>query len=385
MRALEKKKRKKGLSQAILIMLGGLVFMLGISIYTATNVHIVINLDSSEGDDIFSNYLVPVHTGDDMGNGDNTVNNNDTGDDDHALKSDSDSDSDSPKNILSSILKRRSGDGWEIKPWGEPDEKAELRWANFTSTTGVTRQMAIHPHFDFISRAINKKHRWIDCDMLPKLWNERKGRKGKKNVYVDIGANIGSCVMEMLLSTDAPILVFEPHPKNQLCLRETIARLEPEMQERVMLVPVALGEKEGSSTIYSAFNNMGNSVVGQVVKDYDSQKFEENKQHEIRVERLDSIIQPESMGVDVKLLKLDAQGYECRILEGMGNPSAVSLARSIQEVKFEWAQKWIDAQNCKDLLPKLRDFGFEIYRGSNLVTADRLDEKLIDLLAKRPH
>lgn len=189
--------------------------------------------------------------------------------------------SDTPRDLLLSVLKRTSGEKWTIPSWDLDEDLKEVRWANFTSTTGITRPMAIHPHFDEISRAIENKHRWSDCDALPQLWHQTEDRFGKRNIYMEIGANIGSCTMEMLLSTDAPILAFEPHPKNQLCLRKTISRLEPEYQNRIILVPIALGEALGSSTIYSASNNMGNSVVGKIIKDYDAQKFDEKSQFDI--------------------------------------------------------------------------------------------------------
>lgn len=362
MRFQQKKKQPKSPPKFILIILGFLCISLFFSIYTATNVHFVIN-NNYEGDDLFNYVPIQIHT-----NGD-------------------DHNSSSSRQLLYSILKRTSGDKWIIPSWEEESKKERnisgdeglVRWANFTSTTGVTRQMAIHPHFDFISRSINRQHHWVDCDILPSMWNETQGRMGKRNIYVEIGVNIGSCVMEMLLSTDAPIIAFEPHPKNQLCLKKTIARLEPELQNRIVLVPIALGDEQGSSTIYSAKNNMGNSVVGQIIKDYDAQEFNEEAQFEIQIERFDSILKLNSMDVDIKLMKLDAQGYECRIIHGMGT----HLPQSIQTIKFEAAQKWTDGQNCTDLLPRFRELGFDIYKGGNIFHDDRVKADLIDLVAKR--
>jgi len=368
LQVLEKRKRKeKKLSTFVLGTLVILCASFVLSVYTASNVHVVIGYDTStEGDDIFNYFPIQVHA---------------------------DEDDDEMHPFISSILKRSRGDGWEIKPWkdttsttsedtvdSDGGEQPKVRWANFTSVvSGITRPMAIHEHFDFISRSINKQHHWEDCDVLPTLWNEQKKKSTKPGgVYVEIGANIGSCLMEMLLSTDAPIVAFEPHPKNLLCIRETISRLEPELRRRVVVVPVALGDEHGSSTIYSAKNNMGNSVVGQVVKDYDAQEFDKESEHTIPVERLDSILKSDMVDTDITLMKLDAQGYECRILEGMGP----GIAKSVQQVKFEYAQKWLEAQNCNDYLPRLRDFGFNIYRGSNLVT-DSVKAQLSDLVAKR--
>lgn len=351
----QREKRSVRKHRGLLLVLLFFLVSFTVSVLNVRNVHIVITQDS-EGDDIFNYFPIQVHA-DDMP--ENTS---------------------SPREASLSILKKISGEGWEIPSWENEDKsdrkEANVRWANFTSTTGNTRQMAIHPHFDFVSRDINKNHRWADCDRLPIMWNNLES---KSNLYVEIGANIGSCVMEMLLSTNASIIAFEPHPNNLLCLKETISKLEPELQSRIVLMPVALGMVQGTSTIYSASNNMGNSVVGKIIKDYDSQEFDESNQHTIPVERLDSIFKNDLMDVEIKLLKLDAQGFECNILEGMGP----NIPKTIKAIKFEWARKWLEAQGCLDLLPRLRNAGLDLYLGTKLFTEDTVNKEVIDLVGYR--
>jgi hypothetical protein len=41
----------------------------------------------------------------------------------------------------------------------------------------------------------------------------------------------------------------------------------------------------------------------------------------------------------------------------MGN----DIANAIGVIKFEWAAKWLTAQNCTDFLPRLRNYGFDVY------------------------
>lgn len=94
---------------------------------------------------------------------------------------------------------------------------------------------------------------------------------------------------------------------------------------------------------------------------------------------MDSIIKSDISSIDFKLLKLDAQGYECKILEGMGP----NIASSIQIIKFEYARKWIEAQNCLNLLPRMRELGFNIYRGKNIVNEDILEVGITDFIAKQ--
>jgi len=76
-------------------------------------------------------------------------------------------------------------------------------------------------------------------------------------VYVEIGANIGSCVMEMLLSTNASIVAFEPHPRNLYNLKKTVSLLDETYQNRLALFPVGPGNASMTSTIYSGSDNLG--------------------------------------------------------------------------------------------------------------------------------
>jgi len=58
---------------------------------------------------------------------------------------------------------------------------------------------------------------------------------------------------------------------------------------------------------------------------------------EIKVRRYDSVVSPEKK---VKLMKMDAQGFECNIIRGMG-------ALIPKVIKTEIANKWLSAQkNC---------------------------------------
>jgi hypothetical protein len=53
--------------------------------------------------------------------------------------------------------------------------------------------------------------------------------------------------MPMLLTTKAPIIVFELDPRNQFCLTNTLMAQTQELRDRVSLFPIALGSERGSS------------------------------------------------------------------------------------------------------------------------------------------
>jgi len=306
-----------------------------------------------------------------------------------------------PLNILlQSALKTRSGNGWKIVDYsreegndhhgGEnknappppPPHDFKCDWVVFRSTSGKEANMCVHPFDDIVSDSVRKNHRWQDCDVLPKLWHENTNANtsstSSSSIYVEIGGNIGTCIMEMLLSTDAPIIAFEPNPKNIFVLTQTISRMEKSYQERIVIVPVALGDEKGSNKMYAASNNMGNSVVGKVIKDFHKQQFSQNDVFDIHVERLDDILEP--AGPDIGLVKMDAQGYECRIVQGFGN----KIAAKMKHIHFEIAPKWQKQQGCFDLCQRLRDYGFEIWKGGNIVEQGEPGGRIFDVDAIKP-
>jgi FkbM family methyltransferase len=187
------------------------------------------------------------------------------------------------------------------------DNIFECEWSAYISTTGKKVEMCVHPFNDIVSNSVRHSHRWGDCNILPNHWRRNAG---DKSIYVEIGANIGTCVLEMLLSTDAPIIAFEPNPRNFFALSNTIQRLDESYKKRVVLIPVALGDKRGTNKIYAASDNMGNSVVGKVIKDFNNQVFSKGNQFDIQIERIDNILNPK---VEIALMKMDAQGCKYKL------------------------------------------------------------------------
>lgn len=77
---------------------------------------------------------------------------------------------------------------------------------------------------DWVSNSIKRHGSWRDCNMLLVEW-EQAGRNPQNaarklpDIFLDAGANIGACTLEMLLRTDARIVAFEPNPNNLCALR----------------------------------------------------------------------------------------------------------------------------------------------------------------------
>lgn len=262
-----------------------------------------------------------------------------------------------PNALLAKTAKSfKGGPTWRLEPQWNLTELPEVgdydcKWVEFRPIGGKKAQMCVHPFKDIVSMNVAQFGGWVDCRILTKLWHQNY-REG--SIYVEIGANIGACVMQMLMTTNASIVAFEPNPLNRYCLMSTMKRMDKEYQDRLLLYPVALGARQSTQLIYSVENNMGNSVVGKVIKDQEYQKA--NAPLVVHVERAADILTPD--GPDIALMKLDAQGYECEILNGM---EGSNILERTSTVKFEFAGKWLEGHNCHDLIQRFMDAGFHVY------------------------
>ena len=228
------------------------------------------------------------------------------------------------------------------------------RWLSYKGKI----QICAHPDFDHVSDAIAQTGSWADCDMLPALWLELPMHERSRGNFLDLGANIGSCSIEMLLSTNASIVSIEANPENFQRMQKTVLNLSNEFKERIKIYNVAASNVIENVQIFGAVANMGNSVVGRAVQDDANQVF--HKSLSIQTQKLDDILG----NVHFLAMKMDVQGYECRALEGMKR-----IISNMRTIKFEVANRWLLAQGCSDitLFEKLKSFGFDIYHGNGIL------------------
>ena len=92
------------------------------------------------------------------------------------------------------------------------------------------------------------------------------------------------------------------------------------------------------------------------MQDWDSQKFAEHLQFKVFVERLDSLLDATKID-NIKFVKMDCQGFECMAVDGFGD-----VAVKMKSIKFEYDEKFMGAHNCTDIVPRIRDLGFKVYR-----------------------
>ena len=102
--------------------------------------------------------------------------------------------------IHTALLKKTSGSNWKM--WDRNStytttlssisKEQRCDWAKFR-VNGYVADMCTHGDDEVLSKVIKSHGRWGECDLLTVLWHDYT----RKSVFVDAGANIGSCVLHM--------------------------------------------------------------------------------------------------------------------------------------------------------------------------------------------
>jgi FkbM family methyltransferase len=245
---------------------------------------------------------------------------------------------------LEPFVAKASGAGWEV--WDrrsvlhpELGRESPCDWAEYHA---IGRPAGLPPVFacvypegqdTWVSGLIRKEGQWVNCNTLTEKLllagrDDNNNNKGAGLVFMDIGANIGACVLQILATTEAKVIAFEPSPRNLFRITSSLLNLPQHMKDRVTLFPVALGSEPATASLLANPTNAGNT---QVVPEADATDRDENAAvsgatiatRNIPVERMDDLL---SKDVTVDLIKMDVQGFECFVLAGMGNVLANTRA-----------------------------------------------------------
>ncbi|MCX6726769.1 MAG: FkbM family methyltransferase [Candidatus Shapirobacteria bacterium] len=118
----------------------------------------------------------------------------------------------------------------------------------------------------------------------------------KNSMVVDVGANIGYYTL-LMAKVAKKVYAFEP---DKDCFEILKKNVEENKLENVVLFNKAVGSRNKKVGIVRNEDNYGDSRVG--------------KGNEVECVRLDDVIKEK-----VDLVKIDVQGYEIEVLEGMKN------------------------------------------------------------------
>lgn len=144
--------------------------------------------------------------------------------------------------------------------------------------------------------------------------------------------------------------------------RQLAAERNPSVAERVVVFPVAAGEVARRTVAYAQRGNLGNTVVGQRIADAcrregkgdpaaDAVATEACLQREPMDELTVTVLPlatlfPTGLS-NVLLIKLDTQGYECKVLDGAR--ALLASATRLRGIVTEVAPRWLFRHCCKPL------------------------------------
>jgi FkbM family methyltransferase len=209
---------------------------------------------------------------------------------------------------------------------------------------------------DVVSSEIRVQKRWRGCDSPVQFQRDSKN----KGIFLDVGANIGSCSLAAL-AAGATVIAFEPLPSNLYYFHHSMNSAPPFFRSRLTLYPVALGSQRKNETIYTEPGNAGNSAL----------QFPTRAKREhanvVRIVPLDDVIRAP---IAISVMKMDVQGYEIHVLEGA---SRLLASKSIQVIQTEISTEWLKnlgrapSQLCRLLV----DSGYDLFEEACVGTVAR--------------
>lgn len=141
-----------------------------------------------------------------------------------------------------------------------------------------------------------------------------------EDLFIDVGANIGSYTILASKVCGARSISVEPDPGTMLSLQRNI--LANSIQERVTVVEAALGENRGLARF-----TVGRGTTNKMALDDDPLS------REVRVKCLDDIL----YNLDPTFIKLDVEGFETQVLKGgrvtLGKESLLGIQTECQTSK----------------------------------------------------
>lgn len=176
----------------------------------------------------------------------------------------------------------------------------------------VSAYRLVSPHLDMQSGILGKAFRRIY--FLYKNFNDRHLVAAARRLaqpgtlVVDVGANIGFFSAAMARHTDVSLLAFEPDYQNYLGLEKVIS--ETGLGSRIHPYMLALSDRSGAGLLY---------LSDLAPTDHKLIKSRSSKAIEITMARLDDFFAQHSdhAKTSVSLIKIDVQGAELLVLQGM--------------------------------------------------------------------
>lgn len=164
------------------------------------------------------------------------------------------------------------------------------------------------------------------------------------DTFVDVGANFGyfSILASGLVQEPGKVMAFECNPNVASLLKENI---QLNGCKNIMLYEHALGDQEGNINFFLSSADTGHGSLDQA---------KNSRQISVQIHKYDDL----NLECQVRLIKIDVEGAEYRVLKGMKNLlSSPSRPYVICEMSNKFEGRGGD--NVKDIMNYMDDLGYE--------------------------
>eukprot|EP01083_Nonionella_stella_P295908 1005478_1 len=227
-----------------------------------------------------------------------------------------------------------------------------------------TFRICLRGKHNHISDRIRKHGSWVDCDILPVIYDNLLkflNNSNQKKYFLDIGGNIGTCSFIMAMHYHyLSIFAFEPVASNRFYFKNTMMTNN---FHNIKLIECAGGSDIGHRTIYSFDTNMGDSRIA-INGSKLGYKRRSHHSETICLTTIDTVMENED-GI-IPLIKMDVQGFEYFALKGAQNLFTNSKFSPLV-IKTEFAPWLIRNTNATstDMLNLMDKYGYDIYKTYN--------------------
>ena len=158
---------------------------------------------------------------------------------------------------------------------------------------------------------------------------------------IDIGANVGDTACVIKTAADIPLMCIEGDDSTYQLLRQNLSQLQQTSAHKLFL-----GEKTGNVAV--TFDKAGWNTTIKSSQAADSQS--------IKITSLDDFMSAQQAAATCKVVKIDAEGFDCSIIRG----AAKFIRQSHPVLMFEYNRDNMDAigENGLDTLRILSDLGY---------------------------
>lgn len=179
---------------------------------------------------------------------------------------------------------------------------------------------------------------------------------GSGDVFIDIGANFGhyTSLASTIVGRDGKVFAFEPSAKANETIENMIAISNV---QNITLVKAAVGATKGVVNLY--IPNTGELHSPSIMKsDADFIPVE------IPVVSLDDYAAQNNIN-SIKLIKIDVEGYEPNVLDGM---TQLLDEKKVQNIFCEFNSWWLEQNGCTTqmLFDRFIEAGFYVHKQTQL-------------------